>query len=105
VKPDGGALLDLAASVADGALLDWRDLERSVESEADLGVIRQLRVVAGIAQLHRSFTDEPAAPVATPPGRKGIGTWGDLVLLDRVGTGAFGEVYRAWDPHRSARSR
>jgi len=97
VKADGGALLDLATSVADGAPVDWRDLERSVASEADLGVLRQLRVVAGIAQLHRSFTDDAVEPIAPPPGRTGIGRWGDLVLLERVGTGAFGEVYRGWD--------
>src|ERR1019366_8610740 len=29
----------------------------------------------------------------------GRDSWGDFRLLARVGHGAFGEVYRAWDPH------
>src|SRR5271155_2891290 len=27
------------------------------------------------------------------------GTWGSFRLLEMVGKGSFGEVYRAWDPH------
>lgn len=27
-----------------------------------------------------------------------IGTWGTLELLERIGAGSYGEVYRAWDP-------
>lgn len=36
------------------------------------------------------------------PGTSGTGSpiqrWGDLVLLERIGAGARGEVWRAWDP-------
>ena len=35
----------------------------------------------------------PFIPKPTPEGPR----WGPLVLLDKVGEGAFGEVYRAWD--------
>jgi eukaryotic-like serine/threonine-protein kinase len=34
-----------------------------------------------------------SSPKPAPEGPR----WGQLVLLDRVGEGAFGEVYRAWD--------
>jgi serine/threonine protein kinase/Tfp pilus assembly protein PilF len=32
------------------------------------------------------------------PARESPGMWGPFRLLQRVGVGAFGEVYRAWDP-------
>ena len=44
-----------------------------------------------IWQIGRAHASEPAA---VPPE-----TWGDLRLLARLGGGAFGDVYRAWDPH------
>src|SRR6185503_3017280 len=28
-----------------------------------------------------------------------IGTWAQLALLEQLGAGSFGVVYRAWDPH------
>ena len=31
-------------------------------------------------------------------GSAGVKTWGDFQLLQRIGQGGFGEVYRAWDP-------
>jgi eukaryotic-like serine/threonine-protein kinase len=36
----------------------------------------------------------PAEPAEAP-----AAAWGNFSLLARVGSGGFGEVYRAWDPH------
>jgi TolB-like protein/Tfp pilus assembly protein PilF len=65
-------------------------------------VIRQLRVLADLAVLHRSLPADPDAPLSRrlrePLATPAIGKWGHLSLLERLGGGTFGEVYRAWDP-------
>ena len=49
------------------------------------------------------MNEDPTLPIgaesvarATPPPR--AANWGGFTLLARVGSGGFGEVYRAWDP-------
>ncbi len=56
------------------------------------------------------FTPTNDLPTRTPPQRLGedvaipepdsphLKAWGDFQLLQRMGRGGFGEVYRAWDP-------
>jgi tetratricopeptide (TPR) repeat protein/predicted Ser/Thr protein kinase len=53
---------------------------------------------AALSQLatRRKTPESPAAPASHKPVPEGP-RWGQLVLLDKVGEGAFGEVYRAWD--------
>ena len=91
------ALLSVAESVADGEAIDWAAAEQRATAEQQ-PVIHQLRVLADLAKLHRSL---PAAPGAerTSATTSAIGTWGHLALLERLGRGSFGEVYRAWDRH------
>jgi hypothetical protein len=62
-----------------------------------------------VVQGHRALLHEPgAAPIETllTSSRGSLGEavggfrvqWGPLVVLDKIGRGAFGDVYRAWDP-------
>jgi tetratricopeptide (TPR) repeat protein/predicted Ser/Thr protein kinase len=53
---------------------------------------------AALSQLatRRKTPESPATPAAHKPVPEGP-RWGQLVLLDKVGEGAFGEVHRAWD--------
>ena len=95
------ALLALAESIADGAAVDWDAAEAGATAE-ERAVIRQLRVLSNLAGLHRSMpppvdeTTTLARKTATAPA---IGSWAHLALIERLGGGTFGDVYRAWDRH------
>src|SRR5207247_10740952 len=70
-------------------------------------MVEHLRVIAEIVALqerlpaappHTTVVDELREEQSHPEDvREGFPSWGPLRLLDLVGHGAFGEVYRAWD--------
>jgi serine/threonine-protein kinase len=106
---DRRPLDDVAGAILDGAEVDWDALESSSQ-ETERELIPYLRLVARIAEAHRgeATAETPAKPGKPPHLRlvpRGIGveaakppeTWGHLRILERVGVGAFGNVYRAWD--------
>jgi serine/threonine-protein kinase len=79
VATDEDRLETLAAAVLDGRDVDWT----RAESDADgvqTRLFRHLKVVAAVAGVHR-----------IPE------SWGHLRIIERIGSGTFGEVYRAWD--------
>jgi serine/threonine-protein kinase len=95
------ALLALAESIADGAAVDWDAAEAGATAE-ERAVIRQLRVLSNLAGLHRSMpapVDEPTSMARKTSTAPAIGSWAHLALIERLGGGTFGDVYRAWDRH------
>jgi serine/threonine-protein kinase len=96
---DGDPLLDdLAAAVLDGAAVDWVAAESSADP-ATRTFVRHLRLVSSIVQVHHNpppTGNDP--PVLVPHTITATSDrWGHLRLLERIGSGAFGEVFRAWD--------
>lgn len=78
-----GTADDLAGAILDGLPVNWAAAEANVA--VDRSLLAHLRVIADIADLYHSVGDAESLE------------WGHLYLRERIGGGAFGEVYRAWD--------
>jgi hypothetical protein len=98
-------LSKLSASIADGEAIDWDEVRALAGDEDIRHLLEHLRIVAGVAEVHRSQVaetiDASLAPVRDPaltataaaePQR-----WGHLLLIRKIGEGAFGEVFEALD--------
>lgn len=89
----------LARAVAAGQAVDWDREEAMAPDEATRRLVRELRVIAAIKDLHSPGT--AAAPALTSgeePRHQTHPTWCGLALLERIAHGSYGDVYRAWDP-------
>ncbi|MBK9240485.1 MAG: serine/threonine protein kinase [Acidobacteria bacterium] len=85
-------LAEIAAQIADGRLIDWPAVEARAQDDHDRGMIRRLQSIQRLAH---------AQTALTAPGREEeavLSSWGALTILEKVGRGTFGDVYRAWDP-------
>ena len=88
----------LAGSVVDGQPVDWTGVESSTTDADELAHIRALGQVAQIAEFNRTLQRSADSPMRAEPGASLEPTrWGDLLLLDQVGAGASGAVWRVWD--------
>ena len=97
--PIDPAVDDAARAILDGAPLDWSGLESSTDLET-LALVEQLKVLSALAGVHRAETPSGQAErvaVAENPRPDGPVYWGHLQLKERIGAGAYGEVFRAWD--------
>ncbi|HEU4891706.1 MAG TPA: protein kinase [Vicinamibacterales bacterium] len=101
--PAGDSIDELAAAIADGRSVDWKALRPDSEPE----LLEELRLIDQIADLHRHSVDplegsqENGAALkasAQPPAPTTVlFTWGPVQVVELIGAGAFGDVYRAWD--------
>src|SRR5688572_30768758 len=91
---------DLADAILDGTPIDWAAAESSPDG-TEQPLVSQLRILAAVAELHRGTTPSTSTLSHVAPSRlvKAAAPehWGHLRLLEQIGRGAFGEVYRAWD--------
>ena len=106
VSPD--PLDEAADALADDASIDWDAIERGSASPEAREEAKWLRIIAEIAEHHRDVRHESAeaetatiAPVlSVPAGQPATAAtaWGRFLLLEKIGEGGYGSVYRAWNP-------
>jgi serine/threonine-protein kinase len=103
MKPERIHYQAVLESLADGVEIDWAALETGAASDVERRRYRNLRLVARVAELHRTLAAGelgPTGPVdldrqpAPAPA-----AWGHLDVRERIDGGAFGDVYLARDPH------
>jgi eukaryotic-like serine/threonine-protein kinase len=94
-KDDDAELIALGNDVSDGKSVDWSRIQSYAKDDDTKALLDNLQRIATVIEAHRS--NDPAVPVSALPGGASTTHWRHLVLLERVGQGAFGTVYRAWD--------
>jgi serine/threonine-protein kinase len=95
---DDHSLLTAAARIADGEQIDWGSITDTLPSAEDRALAEELAVVAHIAAGHRQLHQLLPLNADTPPNLiPDRARWGHLDLLNIVGRGSYGTVYRAWD--------
>lgn len=81
-------VLVAAGDVADETPVDWE--ARGAETPRLASTFERLREIEALRNAHvRLLRDEPSPPA--------LFGWGPLRVLERLGDGSYGEVFRAWD--------
>ncbi len=93
---DAQRIAELAEVVADSRTLDWDAAWNSVDDESERETIAKLRAVASIGRFFA--TVGTARGSLRHPLISAGAMWSALRVLEHVGSGRFGDVYRAWDP-------
>src|SRR5687767_5893128 len=91
-------LVEVASAVAEGSAVNWTSVEQSAADDAERAAMRELQVVAHIAEALRAPHVTPCSVTPDPAAHVRVGDlWGHLRISELIGEGSFGSVYRAWD--------
>jgi serine/threonine-protein kinase len=113
--PNEDRWLDVAVAIADGTPIDWSARSADPSGPADDGGLWMVRLqclerlVRGHDAMRTSTSeagDAPALDTLLTEARRAVPAsdtplrvhWGPLIVVEKIGRGSFGDVYRAWDP-------
>ncbi len=83
-EPEHDNLIRLAGAVADGDRVDW-EREHDASPVTQRGKIRHLQMMEAMRDAASADVEvEPTIPLR----------WGPLRIVERIGGGAYGEVFR-----------
>ncbi len=90
MKPERDPVDELLESISDGRAVDWDAAARGIDAQrrSRLNALRDVARIAEFSRRQQGGGEDPAMPER----------WGHLLLLERIGGGAYAEVFRAWDP-------
>lgn len=88
---------DVARAIADRRAVDWDALGGDAAPSADPALVDELRVLEQVARVHTTPSAGADARVGSALDVLPV-EWGPLTVLEHIGRGSFGDVYRAHDP-------
>src|SRR2546426_1271804 len=106
------ALISMAEAVADGSPVDWEQVNEGRLEDA--GKLRNLKAIADVAAAWQTINKQAGGGANSRGADETLASgprlddsrsstrpssWGPLQILECVGYGSFGEVYRAYDPN------
>ena len=87
------SLAHIATAIVDGTPVDWGSASETLRSADDRELLDGLKLVADLTRARGVHLQPPPDLVENAQLRE----WGPLRVIERVGHGTFGDVYRAWD--------
>jgi serine/threonine-protein kinase len=92
------AIEDVLRAIVTGTPVNWSAVESEHNDQSLDATLSDLRLISRIAAFHRALQNVSDPPQSSlNSGRDRVAAWGSFELLERIGHGSFGEVYRAWD--------
>src|SRR5947207_2424505 len=88
-------LSPVAHSISDDTLIEW-EAAQQVAGDDDV-VLDELRLLERIARCHQNEQDDIESATAADGQLSPLRTWAHFVILGHLGSGSYGDVYRAHD--------
>lgn len=85
----------LANELIDSLQVDWKKADTL--NEEDRMLLKNLNTISQVAQLHESQNNHQLNSNNTVVAIESLFKWGRLEVLEEIGQGSFGQVYRAHD--------